>query len=174
MEEVKVSSKKQDTITIKFNAHITPKVIWDSKENKFTPRVAAKNFKKDVIKLITEEGDTPEETKRLKSLKTGFLMSNRMMSLTEALDVLYGSITDTEANDFYYRDEVVTLSKAEGEYYLSQNCGGIIRVRNKNGVMEDMYHMKNIDGRVTSYTADEMDRFKREHAPVPVAEVYNG
>lgn len=166
--------KKAETLKIKFNAFVFPKVKWSDKTNKFESIASQSNFRNDVIKLKTEKGDTPEETKYLQEMKTGTLMSNHMLTIQEGLDILYGNLNDREARQFYFKDEIVELPKIEAEYYLNSYCGGEITIRNADKVMEKTHHLMNIDGRPQFYEKRDAARFKREHVPLMVAEIYHG
>ena len=83
---------KAEMIKVKFNALVAPKVEFNNKLNKFESVAAASDFRKDVISLMTEEGRNAEETKKFQGMKTSLLLRNGMMSLSEAVDLLYGSV----------------------------------------------------------------------------------
>lgn len=167
------TSQKEEMITIKFNSLVTPKVKWNSKEKKFEAIVSSIDFRHEYAKLIDEEGDTPEETKKLKRMHT------RMMSLHEAMNYIYGAMNDKERVQFYYKNDVVTLPKHEAEYYLNQYCGGMAKVKTGEKLVDGVVipefkegpHRHNIDNKQGYYEAHQMARFEREHLPLMVAEI---
>jgi len=166
-ENLKKSSNK-DVITIKFNSIIFPKIKFDETDSEIKPLINNVDFIHEMAKLIDEEGDTPEETKKLKRMHT------RMFSVTQCMDYIYGNMNDKSSSQFYYKDEVVTLNKKEAEYYLNQYCGGEVEALNVEGKLAKTHYKHNIDNQQGYYESNQLDRFHREHKPIMVAEVFGG
>lgn len=161
---IKEDSTEKDLVTIKFNAHVTPKVKWNNKEKKFESFTNSIDFRHEYAKLLDEEGDSPEETKKLKRMHT------RLWSLREAMNYIYGDFNDKSKVQFYFKGETVTLPKDEADYYMAQTCGGMLKTyRDKQWRVEP--YKRNIDEKQGYYEANQMSRFEREHVVVPVAEV---
>lgn len=169
-----MEENKQKTIKVKFNAYVAPKVIWNEKTKSFETIANKKDFRHEVVKLLTEEGDTPEETKALQNKRTALMIRNGMLSLNEAVDMVCGNINDKDQREFYFKNDIVSLSEKEAEYYLKTPCGGQVVLRDANKKLITTNHKENIDGRAGFYEARDMARFEREHAPLMMAEVYNG
>lgn len=166
---------KEETLTIKFNALVMPKVKWNAKDKKFEAVVNSIDFRHEYAKLMDEEGDTPEETKKLKRLHTA------RMSLREATEYIYGSLNDKDRIQFYYKNETMTLPKNEAEYYLKQYCGGVVTIARNLGTDKETQkpklefitgpHKHNIDNKQGYYDKNQLARFDREHIPLMVAEI---
>lgn len=155
---------KDEMVKIKFNAYITPQVIWNDAENKFVAKVMEKDFVHEYGKLMDEEGDTPDETKKLKKMHT------RLWNIKRASDYIYGEINNQNTSQFFYKDQIVELPKKEANFYLGEYCGGIAQVYNGKELVSTPYKY-NIDNRAGYYKKDEMARYHREHVALPLAEL---
>lgn len=157
---------KEEMVTIKFNSLCTPIMKWDKEANEFVATALNFDSRHEFAKLADELGDTEEETLVLKRLHS------RMFNIRQAEEY----VSKKQGKQFYYKDEIVSLSRSEAEYYLKQFCGGEVMLPDENTINSKKlvkgFHKINIDNKAGYYKASEINRFKREHSPIAVAEIY--